>query len=214
MSCASGPAARGAATALPGLRWRNVLRGDGAQIRELRRWIAVLLPECEARDNVIAVAVELATNAIQHTASGRGGALVIEITWSSAAVTIAVADGGAPQPPRLIEDLLADHGRGLRLVRGLSARMGVSGDHRGRLVWADVPWAGTGATAPASLPPGYEAAIRDGHTELDRRHRGTLTWFGRATRQWWALTRQPRTGTLVAADTPYDLARQLDERSG
>lgn len=196
---------------VPALRWRRVLRGDEAQIRVLRRWLTELLPECGARDDVVAVAVELATNAIRHTGSGRGGLLIAEVTWHRTAVRVAVADGGAPQPPRVIEDPLAEHGRGMVLVRGLSSRMGFSGDHRGRLVWAEVPWTGDGATAPAALLPGYEAAIRDGQEELARRHRGTLTWFGRATQQWWALTGQPSTDSLVAADSPRELARLLDE---
>lgn len=193
------------------LRWRRVLRGDEAQISVLRRWIAGLLPECGARDDVVAVAVELATNAIRHTASGRGGLFAAEVSWHRSAVRVAVADDGAPQGPRMIEDPLAEHGRGLVLVRGLSSRMGISGDHRGRLVWAEVPWTGDGATAPAALLPGYEAAIRDGQAELARRHHGTLTWFGHATQQWWAFTRQPGTGSLVAADSPHELARLLDE---
>jgi hypothetical protein len=55
-------------------------------------------------------------------------------------VRIAVTDCGGPARPRVIEDAAAERGRGLLLVRSLSARTGVCGDHRGRLVWADIAW--------------------------------------------------------------------------
>jgi hypothetical protein len=32
------------------LRWRSVFDGDGAQVREVRRWLTSLLPDCPARD--------------------------------------------------------------------------------------------------------------------------------------------------------------------
>jgi serine/threonine-protein kinase RsbW len=89
---------------------------------------------------VACVATELATNAVVHTASGRGGWFAVEITWHRAVVRVAVADCGAPGGPRMIDDPAGEHGRGLLVVRSLSVRTGVCGDHRGRLVWADVPW--------------------------------------------------------------------------
>jgi anti-sigma regulatory factor (Ser/Thr protein kinase) len=79
-----------------------VIRGEEREVRTVRRWIAGLLPDCASRDDVITVAVELATNAVKFTASGRGGAdgwFAIELTWHAAAVRVAVADGGAPQGP-------------------------------------------------------------------------------------------------------------------
>jgi len=145
----------------PGLRWRRVFPGEERQLGVLRRWLEALLPECPARGDVASVATELGTNAA-HTASGRGGWFAVEITWHRQAVRVAVADGGAPGAPRVIDDLAAEHGRGLLVVRGLSVRTGVCGDHRGRLVWADVPWGDGSAAESASSQDQHAAAIAGG----------------------------------------------------
>ena len=89
---ASGP---NSAASVPGLKWRHVFPGDERQLGVLRRWLAGLLPECEARDDVVSVAVELATNAQKWTASGRGGCVTVEIAWYGRVVRVAVADDGA-----------------------------------------------------------------------------------------------------------------------
>lgn len=190
---------------VPGIRWRRVLPGEERQLAILRRWLASLLPESPARDDLTAIATELATNAVQHTASGRGGWFAVEISRLEPIVRVAVADGGGPTEPQVIEDPTAEHGRGLLLVRGLSVRTGVCGDHRGRLVWADVRWADS---PPAAAAPGdpYEAAIREGETALARRFAGVPAWFGRSTLQWWAL---PDSCGLVSASSMQELAARL-----
>src|ERR1035438_7054959 len=127
-----------------GLRWRRVFPGEEHQLGVLRRWLALLLPDCAARDDVTCVATELGTNAVRHTASGRGGWFAVEITWHQSAVRVAVSDCGAPAGPQVIDDPEGEHGRGLLVVRELSARTGACGDERGRLVWADVPWGDAG----------------------------------------------------------------------
>ena len=187
----------------PDLRWRRVFPGEEHQLRVLRRWLASLLPECPARDDVTCVASELGANAIRHTASGRGGWFAAEITWYGTMVRVAVADAGAPSGPRLLDDPGSENGRGLIVVRGLSVRSGVCGDRRGRLVWADIPW-----TEPAPLPAQdpYEAAIHEGEASLARQFGSTPAWFGRSTLQWWALT--SRRG-LVSAPTAHELATSL-----
>jgi hypothetical protein len=97
-----------------------------------------------------------------HTLSGRGGRFTVEVTWYASQVRVAVADGGAPAGPRVIDDPAGEHGRGLLVVHQLSARTGQRGDERGRLVWADVPWGDPGTAAPASPQDRHDAAIRDG----------------------------------------------------
>lgn len=194
----------------PPQRWRKVLPGEESQIRVLRGWLAGLLPECTARDDVIAVAVELATNAVQHTASGRGGWFAVEITWHPTAVRVAVADQGSPTGPQVIDDPTGERGRGLQVVGALSARTGVAGGQQGRLVWADVPWISEDAAEPAGYLDSYEAAIRDGHNLLAHRHAAVPAWFGRSTLQWWALAGRPGAQRLVTAATPQELSRLLD----
>ncbi len=120
-------------------RWR-VFPGDGRQLGVLRRWLEYVLPGCEARDDLTSVATELASNAIRHTRSGRGGCFAVEIALRQHSVRVAVTDNGAPDGPRLVDDPDAESGRGLLLVRALAVRTGVRGDQRSRMVWAELPW--------------------------------------------------------------------------
>lgn len=200
-------AAHPASPLAPDLRWRRIFTGHERELPLLRQWLASLLPQCPARSDVLSVATELAANAVRHTASGcEGGRFAVEITWHPAAVLIAVADGGGPAEPHVIDDPLGESGRGLLLVRGLSARTGFTGDTRGRLVWAQVPWDDpTSAAHPPAQDP-YEAAIRDGEAALARRFSGVPAWFGRSTLTWWAMAGPQG---LVSAPTARDLAGLL-----
>lgn len=187
------------------LRWRRVFPGREAELSQLRRWLGGLLPATPVRDDVVMVAVELATNAVKHTASGRGGRFGVEVTWYGPVVRVAVADSGAPGEPRVTDDLASEHGRGLLVVQGLSARTGVCGDQHGRLVWADVPWPDI-ATQVALFPGPYEGVISDGEAALARRFAGIPAWFGRSTLQWWAMAGP---GGLVTAPSAGELAGVL-----
>jgi hypothetical protein len=162
----------------------------------VRRWLASLLPECPTRDDVISIVTELGSNALRHTASGRSGVFAVEVTWHESVVRVAVADGGGPTEPHVIEDPPAEHGRGLLLVRGLSVRTGVTGDHRGRLVWADIAW--DGSNAPA-----------DTLAALARRF-DVPAWFGHSTLAWWALAGPHE---LVTAPSARELADLLYRRA-
>lgn len=199
------------------LRWRKAFPGREGEVRAVRHWIAALLPECPARDDVMTVAVELVTNALRFTASGRGGNagwFAVEITWHNATVQVAVADGGgSPDGPVLTEhpgNTDCEHGRGLQIVRALSARTGICGDQHGRVVWADVPWVGD--SPPGLLTQGQESAIRDQEAVLAVRYAGVSAWFGRATLQWWALPAVG--GELVSAPSATELAGLLDRVPG
>ena len=143
-------------------RWRRVFPGRDDQVREVRRWLAGLLPGVPERDDVVVVAVELVTNAIRHTASGRGGPVMVEVTWCGPVLRVGVADGGAADGPRLTAGTgeLAECGRGLHLVRALADSTGLSGDHRGRLVWADIAWSGARPVAPPLPAPPPRAGRR------------------------------------------------------
>jgi serine/threonine-protein kinase RsbW len=130
------------------LTWRRFFPGEPVQLRTTRKWLEDLLPPCTARGDVIAVASELATNAVRHTASGRGGQFSVEVTWSAETVRLTVGDGGSPTGPVITEEPDEEHGRGLLLVRALSQAIDVSGDAGGRLVAATLPWAANGGPAP------------------------------------------------------------------
>jgi Histidine kinase-like ATPase domain len=142
----------------PRWQWQRVFPGEERQLAALRRWLEWLLPDCPQRDDVACVATELGTNAIRHTSTGRGGWFAVEITCHQSAVRVAVTDGGAPGEPRMIDDPTGEHGRGLLVVQGLSVRNGLCGDHRGRLVWADVPWDAQLPRTADAEPPAASAA--------------------------------------------------------
>lgn len=135
--------------------WRREFPGEERQLAVMRRWLATLLPACPARDDVILVATELASNAICHTASGQGGSFTVAAVWWQSQVRIGVTDQGAPTQPRVIDELASERGRGLLLVSGLALRTGVCGDQRGRLIWADIGW---------PWEPGDAAAV---HADID-----------------------------------------------
>jgi serine/threonine-protein kinase RsbW len=135
----------------PGIgRWRQEFPGRGQELSQVRRWLERLLPECPVRDDVLTVAVELCSNALQHTASGTpGGSFTVEVTLQLSTVHVAVADGGSKGEPRMIDDLDEERGRGLLLVHGLSARTAWTGDEKGRVVCAEIAWPDSSSAIPA-----------------------------------------------------------------
>lgn len=168
-----------------------------------------MLPPRALRDDVTSVADELASNAICHTRSGRGGEFAVEITRYGRLVRVTVTDEGASDGPRLVDNPDGEGGRGLVVVNALAVRAGVDGDHHGRAVWADIDWAANDVAAAAMpvLPvtPADHAEIRGAEVALARRFDDVPIWYGRATHAWWALT---RTG-LATAPTAAELAELL-----
>jgi hypothetical protein len=152
----------------PELRWRRVFPGHGRELAALRRWLSSFLPACPALGDVLVIANELGSNAIEHTASGQGGWFAVEVTWHRAVVQVVVADCGGPGEPRVINDLAAERGRGLRLVQGLSVRTGFGGDRHGRLVWAQIAWNGPAPVGPLTPEP-YLAEAREAEAARARR---------------------------------------------
>ncbi len=165
----------------PELFWRWAFPGEERQLGLLRRWIALLLPECESRDDITSVVTELASNSVRHTASGaRGGQFAVGLAWCRRFVHVAVADCGTPHGPRLVDDQAAEHGRGLRIVAELSVRTGAHGDHTGRVTWADVAWSGP---PPAELAEVAQATGTPAGSLRPAARRGLRTLH------WWTAAR-------------------------
>jgi anti-sigma regulatory factor (Ser/Thr protein kinase) len=155
--------------------WMRLFRGQESELRQLRGWLTGLLPDSSARDDLISVAVELGTNAIQHTASGDGGWFTVEVASLGPILRVAVTDeGSAGAPtltvvPPLADDPFAaavtpgygdddsDCGRGLIIVRALSVASGVCGNGSGRTVWAEVA-APALASAPSASAQGRSSS--------------------------------------------------------
>lgn len=196
------------AASFPRLRWWRVFPGQADQLRVLRQWLGDLLPPCDARDDVIAVACELSANAVRHTASGLpGGRFSVEVEWADGVVHLVVADGGGPSEPQLIDDPDGENGRGLLMVHRLSAAIVVSGGQEGRHVQADVPWAANGGPRPHES--GWDQGVAADYSSLQDRFPPALIWFGQTTRQWWAMVVIGGEHRLVAAPSPGGLAAAL-----
>jgi anti-sigma regulatory factor (Ser/Thr protein kinase) len=211
----AGGSVSGTGVPAPGQSWRRVFPGDERQLRELRRWLADVLPDAPERDDVVSVASELSANAIKHTASGRGGAFAVEVVWQRqpGTVWLAVADGGAPQEPREVNNPMGEHGRGLMLVHGLSARTGTAGDQHSRVVWAEIPWQAA-QEAPAACSQGAvgaEAGIDAALAGLTGRFASVPIWYGRSTEQWWALVHRAGKDELIGASSAAGLAEALSK---
>jgi serine/threonine-protein kinase RsbW len=140
--------------ARPGAEWRGrVFAGVAAQVPEARAFVARALAGCPGREAMMLCVSELCANAIQHTASGAGGAFIVEVTRTDDGVAcIAVTDAGSgdwvvPEPrcPSAGADVaqLAECGRGLALVAACSSRWGYEkapAPAPGYTVWAEATW--------------------------------------------------------------------------
>jgi serine/threonine-protein kinase RsbW len=148
----------GGAPPATGLGWpRPVCRvfpGHAAQVPQARRFVRrVLAAGVFAAGGPVGDAVlltsELAANAVQHTASGRGGHFAIAVWPCPPAVRICVTDSGSvagpaavlPDPAAAVPGFLAASGRGLTIVAALASRWGQQTGPSGRTVWfeLDIP---------------------------------------------------------------------------
>ena len=147
----------------------RVFAGVPAQVPEARAFASRALTGCPAREALMLCVTEFCANAIQHTASGAGGAFTVEVARPVDGVAyIAVTDAGGgdwavPTPgcPAAGADVaqLAECGRGLALVTASSSRWGYEkapGPVPGCTVWAEATW-------PVPVGAGYlrKRAIRD-----------------------------------------------------
>ena len=213
------------------MRWCKVFPGQEDQITEAASFVAQLLGSHPDGDGIARCAAELAANAIRHTASGQDGFFATEVTWTGQTVRVAVSDGGAGTvpsastvtPASTVPVTAPDGTRtvggpehGLAWLARMSSRWGTEGDYRGRVVWAQflasTDLAGGGAAAVAtSAPLTAEQSTAAEAADLAERYKGWHTWFGRWTRQWWAIPKQASaTASLIAEPTAVALARRLD----
>jgi anti-sigma regulatory factor (Ser/Thr protein kinase) len=213
------------------MRWCKVFPGQEDQIPEVATFVAQLLGSHPDRDPIASCAAELAANAIRHTASGQDGFFATEVTWTGQTVRVAVSDDGADTAPftgpltgpatgpftapaATRPASQAEHGLGT-LAR-MSSRWGTEGDYRGRVVWAQflasTELHSTGSAPGAtSTPLTAERSTAAEAADLAERYQGWHTWFGRWTRQWWAIPKQASRATaLIAEPTAGALAQRLD----
>ncbi|HCU93567.1 MAG TPA: ATP-binding protein [Actinobacteria bacterium] len=124
---------------------RRTFPGRHDQVARARDFVRKAAPCCPA--------LELCTNALQHTASANGGTFEVTIYRGHDALRIDVRDDGAKTLPTVgcIEDLSED-GRGLEIVALIAHRWGQSGDEYGRTVFFELRWS-RGASSDRKSSP-------------------------------------------------------------
>ncbi len=118
---------------------RRAFPGRADQIAKARDFTRRVLTSCPVLDEAVLLVSELATNALEHTASGCGGHFDVIIYSDETLLIIAVRDEGSDKTPATRRlDALAEDGRGLGLVELLADRWGCCGDGRGRTIWLEL----------------------------------------------------------------------------
>jgi serine/threonine-protein kinase RsbW len=183
----------------------------------VRTWIEGFLPACAPLDDLVVIASELATNAVEHTRSGDpGGRFTVDVTWSPDSARVVVGDQGSDEVPESAASLeeefaCAESGRGLWLVGQLSAAWGSAGDSEARWLWADLHWLSRGGPLP-TMACGNRAAEFE-LTELSRAYPGTLAWYDERSHDWCAaLPRSQATEDILCAPSFTALGRMLAAR--
>jgi anti-sigma regulatory factor (Ser/Thr protein kinase) len=107
-------------------RFLRAFPGHPDQVAEARHYVARALASCPAVADAILLTSELATNAVQHSATGCGGTFAVAISHGPGRVRLTVTDDGSAGHPLMTAagDELATSGRGLILVDCLATRWG------------------------------------------------------------------------------------------
>jgi len=184
MPATSGPAA---------LRTARTYPGTPDQMRVVRVDIRALAGGCPLAEDIVLCASELATNAVMHSHSGMPGgtcSVRVEIHPSDHA-WVEVEDAGGPWNRPETDP---SRGHGLDIVGKLASDWGITGDYRGRTVWARLDWSScttdtasepAAMTTPAPRPPMVRiiggrplspwTTILDGRRLREMRHRHGLS---------------------------------------
>ncbi|MEV5610087.1 ATP-binding protein [Streptomyces sp. NPDC052225] len=127
------------------------LPSDPASVSAARRYVSNVLAEwgmpgdTEAADTVRLIVSELATNAVQHTL-GQSPTFTVDIELErDEQLRIGVTDSHPRYPKRLPAAVQQDNGRGMVIIRCLTAecggRLSVSPTAEGgKTVWIALPW--------------------------------------------------------------------------
>jgi serine/threonine-protein kinase RsbW len=118
---------------------RRIFPGHPEQVAQARRFVGHTLGLCPTVEDAVLLTSELATNSIQHTATGHGGTFEVTACHGLDRIRIAVTDGGSAQTPTLTAlDDLEIGGQGLRLIAAMATAWGHTGDEHGRTVWFEL----------------------------------------------------------------------------
>jgi anti-sigma regulatory factor (Ser/Thr protein kinase) len=136
------------------------LPGRPESARAAREFTAACLRACPSVFEAMLCTDELAVNAIQHSRSGLpGGQITIRVETQPGELYVEVADQGprlraVPDDPGEAGEL-AEHGRGLDLVRILASEVGAGvGLHWFRMAWAQARVPAPRPACPVLASPG------------------------------------------------------------
>jgi serine/threonine-protein kinase RsbW len=149
---------------------RRVFPGRDSQVAYARDFVRRAAgPGCPLLDEATLLTSELCTNALQHTASGTGGAFEVTVFRQPGALMVEVHDEGANSEPAIRRAAeMSEDGRGLEIVGLVADRWGQRGDRSGRAVFFELRWpvnAPYGQHMPGDDPGGrvrHERQVRTG----------------------------------------------------
>lgn len=117
----------------------RVFPGTRDQVAHARKFVARVLDGNPVADDAALLTSELGTNAVIHTASGKGATFGVSVHVKPDLVRVEVWDAGAMTPPiARPPDHEREHGAGLGVVELIATRWGHHGDENGRVVWFEL----------------------------------------------------------------------------
>jgi anti-sigma regulatory factor (Ser/Thr protein kinase) len=120
---------------------RRIFPGASSQVGRARLFVGDVLDGCPVTDQAVLLTSELVTNAITHTASGKGGKVIVTVYRGDTRVRVEVQDDGSDQAPVVHPAGEArESGFGLELVELMADRWGHRGGRRRRVVWFMLEW--------------------------------------------------------------------------
>lgn len=110
------------------LSWARAFPGTAEQARAARHFAASLLAGSALRHDAVTVLSELFTNALEHTASGLlGGLIIVQVSRWRHGIRIAVTDQGSLTQPVIRDPAAsggpAENGHGLYLAASLACQL-------------------------------------------------------------------------------------------
>ncbi|AZM51418.1 ATP-binding protein [Streptomyces sp. WAC 01529] len=127
------------------------LPSDPASVSAARKYVANVLTEwglpgdAEVADTIRLIVSELATNAVQHT-RGQSPTFTVDVELNrDEQLRIGVTDSHPRYPKRLPAAVQQDNGRGMVIIRWLTAECGgrlsvCPTEEGGKTVWIALPW--------------------------------------------------------------------------
>jgi anti-sigma regulatory factor (Ser/Thr protein kinase) len=116
------------------------LAGTMDQVARARGLVSSALGEDHPlHDDCVLLTSEVATNAVIHSESGRGGSFTLTVSYSASVVRVCVQDEGSLEPPCTCQaNVYAASGRGLPLLDALARRWGLIREAGSNIVWFEL----------------------------------------------------------------------------